>query len=134
VQEWGFRLRDPPRGYCLGIRLALLRVVTRLFLTLAILFPTAAGAQPPADADPALAPWFRSLLVPGTSISCCSVTDCRATEYRIEADLYEALIGGTWHVVPPDKILQRTDNPTGHAVVCWTPQRGILCFVRATES
>ena len=59
---------------------------------------------------------------------------CRATEYRIEADHYEALIGGTWHVVPPDKILQRTDNPTGHAVVCWTPQRGILCFVRATES
>jgi len=34
----------------------------------------------------------------------------------------------------PDKILQRTDNPTGHAVVCWTPQRGIVCFIRATES
>jgi len=134
VQEWGFRLRDPPRGYCLGIRLALLRVVTRLFLTLAILFPATAGGQPPADADPALGPWFRSLLVPGTSVSCCSVTDCRATEYRIEADHYEALIGGSWQVVPPDKILQRTDNPTGHAVVCWTPQRGILCFVRATES
>jgi len=111
-----------------------MRVVTRLFLTVAILFPTGAGAQPPADADPALGPWFRSLLVPGTSISCCSVTDCRATEYRIEADHYEALIGGNWIVVPPDKILQRTDNPTGHAVVCWTPQRGILCFVRATES
>jgi len=62
------------------------------------------------------------------------VTDCRATEYRIEADHYEALIGGNWIIVPADKILQRTDNPTGHAVVCWTPQRGILCFVRATES
>ena len=35
--------------------------------------------------------------------------------------------------MPPDKILQRTDNPTGRAVVCWTPQRGIMCFVRATE-
>ena len=116
------------------MRFALVRVMTRLLLMAALLFPAAVGAQPPADADPALAPWFRSLLVPGTSISCCSVTDCRPTEYRIEADHYEALIGGNWIVVPPDRILQRTDNPTGHAVVCWTPQRGILCFVRATES
>jgi hypothetical protein len=113
---------------------ATVRVMTRVFLAAALLFSATAAAQPPADADPALGPWFRSLLVPGTSISCCSVTDCRATEYRIEADHYEAFIGGSWQVVPPDKILQRTDNPTGHAVVCWTPQRGILCFVRATES
>ena len=80
------------------------------------------------------APWFRSLVQPGTSISCCSVSDCRATEYRIEGDHYEALIGEAWFAVPADKILQRTDNPTGRAVVCWTPQRGILCFIRATES
>ena len=104
------------------MRFALFRIMTRLLLTVALLFPATAGAQPPADADPALGPWFRSLLVPGTSVSCCSVTDCRATEYRIEADHYEALIGGSWQVVPPDKILQRTDNPTGHAVVCWTPE------------
>src|SRR5262249_33737361 len=93
-----------------------------------------AAAEPPPNADPALAPWFRSLLQPGTSISCCSVSDCRATEYRIEADHYEALIGDAWFVVPPDKVLQRTDNPTGRAVVCWTPHRGIVCFARATES
>ena len=116
------------------MRLAPLRGMTRFFLMAALMVATAADAQPPANADPALGPWFRSLLVPGTSISCCSVTDCRPTEYRIEADHYEALIGGNWIVVPPDRILQRTDNPTGHAVVCWTPQRGILCFVRATES
>jgi len=113
---------------------ALVRVMARLLLAVALVLPAAADAAPPADADPTLAPWFRSLRIPGTSISCCSVTDCRATEYRIEADHYEALIGERWLVVPPDKILQRTDNPTGHAVVCWTPQRGILCFVRATES
>jgi hypothetical protein len=94
----------------------------------------AAVAQPPANADPALAPWFRSLLQPGTEVSCCSVADCRPTEYRVERDHYEALIGGNWLAVPADKVLQRTDNPTGHAVVCWTPQRGIMCFVRATES
>jgi hypothetical protein len=85
-------------------------------------------------ADPTLAPWFRSLLQPGTQISCCSLADCRETEYRTNADRYEALVGGNWVSVPPEKILQRTDNPTGHAIVCWTPQRGIMCFVRATES
>src|SRR3974377_194340 len=113
---------------------ATVRVMTRVFLAAALLFSATAGAQPPADADPALGPWFRSLALPGTSIASCSVTDCRATEYRIEADHYEALIGGSWQVVPPDKILQRTDNPTGHPVVCWTPQGGDLCFRGANAS
>lgn len=31
--------------------------------------------------------------------------------------------------VPADKILHRYDNPTGRAVVCWTPALGIMCFV-----
>ena len=107
----------------------------RPFLLAAVmLLAGTAMADPPPNADPALAPWFRSLVQPGTSISCCSVSDCRATEYRIEGDHYEALIGERWFVVPPDRILQRTDNPIGRAVVCWTPQRGIVCFVRATES
>lgn len=109
-------------------------LVKRVVFLAALLGPAAASAQPPPDADPALAPWFRSLLQPGTTVSCCSIADCRATEYRIAADHYEALIGGQWLAVPPDKILDRTDNPTGHAIVCWTPQRGIMCFVRATES
>jgi hypothetical protein len=104
------------------------------FFAAAFLLATAVYAEAPPNADPALAPWFRSLLQPGTSISCCSISDCRATEYRVEGDHYEALIGDKWFVVPPDKILQRTDNPIGRAVVCWSPQRGIVCFVRATES
>jgi hypothetical protein len=101
---------------------------------LILLLAASATAAPPQNADPTLAPWFRSLLQPGTTVSCCSLADCRPAEYRIKADHYEALIGGNWLAVPPDKILQRTDNPTGHAIVCWTPQRGIMCFVRATES
>ena len=108
-----------------------LRVILFMLVVLAI---NPAVADPPPNADPALAPWFRSLLQPGTSISCCSVADCRTTEYRVEGDHYEALIGEAWFAVPPDRILQRTDNPTGRAVVCWTPQRGIVCFVRATKS
>jgi hypothetical protein len=110
------------------------RQVTCAVIASALLLAAAAAAQPPPNADPALAPWFRSLVQPGTTISCCSLADCRATEYRIRADRYEALVAGSWLSVPPEKILQRTDNPTGHAIVCWTPQRGIMCFVRATES
>ena len=105
-----------------------------LVVTTALSFGLPASAEPPPNADPALAPWFRSLMQPGTGMSCCALSDCRATESRIEGDHYEALIGEKWFVVPPERILDRTDNPTGRAIVCWTPQRGIVCFVRATES
>src|SRR5690242_4375759 len=89
----------------------------------------ALGAPPP-DADPNLAPWFRGLRAPGTGTSCCSIADCRPVESRIIGDHYEVFVEGKWLRVPPDLILNRTDNPTGHAVVCWTPTAGILCFVR----
>jgi hypothetical protein len=39
--------------------------------------------------------------------------------------------------VPPDKILQRTDNPTGRAVACLRHFNGhpvVRCFVRPPES
>ncbi|HUK61535.1 MAG TPA: hypothetical protein VLV50_20045 [Stellaceae bacterium] len=100
----------------------------------ALLFAASAVAEPPPDADYRLAPWFQSLRQPGSGISCCSLADCRTTEYRTDGDSYEALIDGRWLIVPEDKVLQRTDNPTGRAVVCWTPARGIMCFVRASET
>ncbi len=54
---------------------------------------------------------------------------------------YEVLIDGRWKMsipfwlrVPPNRIIDRTDNPTNHGVVCFTPEAGILCFVRPAES
>lgn len=93
-----------------------------------------ARAQPPENADPYFAPWFQSLRQPGTGISCCSIADCRQTEYRTGQDGYEALIGDQWIVVPREKVLDHTDNPTGRAVVCYLPGKGILCFVRPSET
>lgn len=87
------------------------------------------AAAPPPDADPALGPWFRDLRAPDTGRSCCSVSDCRATEVRTNGDRYEAYIEGQWLPVPQAKVLSRPDNPTGHAVVCWTPALGIMCFI-----
>jgi hypothetical protein len=39
-----------------------------------------------------------------------------------------------WLRVPPNRIIDRTDNPTNRGVVCFTPEAGILCFVRPAES
>lgn len=99
----------------------------------AVLLAGPARAAPPSDADPALAPWFQDLREPGTGRSCCSITDCRPTEARTTGGRYEVLIEGRWLAVPPDKVLPRADNPTGHAVVCWTPALGIICFVHGPE-
>jgi hypothetical protein len=81
-----------------------------------------------------LAPWFQGLRQPGTGISCCSIADCRPTDFRTQGDHYEAMIDGQWHQVPTATILERMDNPTGRAVVCYTPTRGIMCFVRGPET
>jgi len=93
-----------------------------------------AVARPPPNADMSLAPWFQSLRQPNTGISCCSIADCRQTDFRIAGSHYEAMVEGEWLMVPPDKILPRTDNPTGRAIVCYTPLRGIMCFIRGPEA
>ena len=109
--------------------------VARLMIMGAMLLGGHPGrTAPPENADPALAPWFNSLRAPFTNALCCSIADFRPTDSRISGDHYEAFVGGQWRPVPPDRVLQRTDNPTGRAVVCWTPSTGIMCFVRGPES
>lgn len=93
-----------------------------------------ARAAPPENADPALAPWFNSLQQPQTNALCCSMADCRETLSRLRDGHYEAFIEGEWRAVPDNKVLLRSDNPTGHAVVCWTEHMGIMCFIRPPES
>ena len=103
-------------------------------LALMVLVCRAAVAAPPDNPAPGLSPWYNSLRQPGTNMLCCSVADCRPTLSRLRNNHYEAFIEGQWRVVPDDKVLQRIEYPTGHAVVCWTEGAGILCFVRAPES
>ena len=95
---------------------------------------TGARANPPPDADMSLAPWFHSLMQPGTGMSCCSIADCRPTDYRIRNGHYEALIRGDWKDVPAEVVLHRSDNPTGRAVVCYSPNIGIMCFIKGPET
>lgn len=99
-----------------------------------LLLAATAYAKPPEGADPALAPWYQSLRTPDGNMGCCSIADCRPTDYRQTRDGYEVLIDDRWLAVPPEKILERISNPTGRAVVCYTPALGILCFVRPAET
>jgi hypothetical protein len=123
------------------------RVIARLAavllgVALVTLGGAAAHAQPPENADPALAPWFQSLRSAQGGL-CCSQADCRPVEYRMANDHYEVLIGKQygpsvdehWEEVPAGSVLEKTDNPTGRAIACWTPytQPKVLCFVRPSE-
>ncbi len=91
-------------------------------------------ARPPPDADMSLAPWFHSLHQPGTGMSCCSIADCRPADFRILGGHYQAMVDGIWRDVPAEVVLNRMDNPTGRAIVCYTPYRGIMCFIRGPEA
>ena len=67
----------------------------RAFLTAAMAFALSATlvhALPPDNADPAMAPWFKSLKQPGTGAECCSISDCRAVEVRRDAKGYEVKV------------------------------------------
>lgn len=113
-----------------------------LGLAIMALGGAASQANPPENADPALAPWFRSLRSAQGGL-CCSQADCRPVEFRTLGDHYEVLIGKQygpdveehWEVVPAESVLDKTDNPIGRAVACWTPYTTprVLCFVRPAE-
>jgi hypothetical protein len=102
-------------------------------MLLAALLAAPATAAPPENADPALAPWFQSLKAPDTGVGCCGEADCRAEPWRLIEDRYEAYLDNRWVPIPEDKILQRTDNPLGHAITCHAGQR-IFCFIRPADT
>ena len=75
----------------------------------------------------------------GGAVSCCSpASDCQKTDYETDAEgRYWITTEGERIQVPPDKILQRADNPTGRGVACLRHYNGhpvVRCFVRASES
>jgi hypothetical protein len=131
-------------------------IVALIVILLGVIFGAHLFAAPPANPDPRLKSWFESLKVPGTSKSCCDMSDCRRVAYRAvaERDPEDGRIGGghyevlvtdevfgpgkiskpTWVPVPEDRIITGQGNPTGSAVACWTPYQGVICFVRPAET
>ena len=90
-------------------------------------------AHSPEDVDPAMAPWFRSLETPKFHGSCCSEHDCRvvmSSDVKIDSGTYwvRDMESPGWLKVFPERVLSRTDNPTGHYVAC-VMNHVVLCFV-----
>jgi hypothetical protein len=94
----------------------------------ASMIATPAMAAPPPDADPALAPWFRELRSPASGIPCCDESDSRRTVAQMVPYGWKAKTTNGWIFIPR-RIILRVPNPTGEAILCWTPNRGPICFV-----
>ena len=84
-----------------------------------------------AWSDPERDAWFRSLKMPGSNASCCSLKDCDVTDARQEADgSWSALVAGEWLAVPPDKVLASPLSIDGSAYICASQYSGtVLCFI-----
>jgi len=108
--------------------------------------PPAPGSEDYDQLTP-YADWLKTQQVPGDSIDCCNLSDCRVVAYRAAGDQYEALIasnddrgfikfegGPDRYVTVPDNAIKRgTANPTGRAIACWTrsgtnPDGVLYCF------
>jgi hypothetical protein len=93
-------------------------------------------AAPPPNITPnsALAEWFKGLKQPGTSLVCCSISDCRKVIYRKASDSgYEVLIERNWYAVPKRAILRQKGNPLGSAVACYTTVPGYTTLPGVSE-
>ena len=121
---------------------SLRRVAAPLFAVVTLIFLCSGTAAHPPWAE--FADWFRSLKEPGTEgklgaiPSCCSPErDCQMTDYETDAaGHYWITTAGERIEVPLEKILQRTDNPTGRAVACLRYYNGhpiVRCFIRGPE-
>ena len=45
-------------------------------------------------------------------LSCCSIADCRPTDFRTRGTHYEAMIDGEWREIPPQTVLQQIESFT----------------------
>ena len=114
----------------------------RLAIIVPLLFLSTIVTAHPPEAE--FAGWFHSLKEPSTEtgsghgVPCCSpARDCQMTDYETDAEGgYWITVEGERIQVPPEKVLQRTDNPTGRGVACMRHHDGhpvVRCFVRAPE-
>jgi len=116
-----------------------------LLISGCLLLALPAFAAPPPDADMSLAPWFRSLQVPGTDSKtlCCDMSDCRHYPVRGDGTHYQVFFDNRWLTVPAAAVSDRTDNPTGDYITCiqrdhWTNGEPdgprVLCLFKAPRA
>ena len=85
-----------------------------LLISVLVLTSSAALARPPPGSDGHYSAWYRSLTIPGTSLSCCSKADCRPVGFRTRNGHYEAFIDRTQFTDGPDewvRVPELENNP-----------------------
>jgi hypothetical protein len=105
-----------------------------------LLLFSGARAEPPAEADPSLAPFFHSLKQPGTNYPCCSWADCRPVATRFRGGGLEVFIGEQfpdtvmdWRPVPAENVIHGIANQEGRPIACWFSHR-VFCFIDGGSS
>lgn len=58
--------------------------------------------------------FYKQLMIPGTSMSCCNNRDCRPARYRITATGVEMEVAGRWIVAPQSRVIEHIDATQGH--------------------
>jgi len=118
-------------------------MMRNLFIGGCLLIMASASAAPPPGADMTLAPWYRTLRVPGGETLCCDIADCRHLPVRADGTHYQVLYDNRWLIVPTEAVSDRDDNPTGDYVTCvqrdhWTDGKPdgprVLCLFKAPRT
>jgi hypothetical protein len=121
----------------------LIPILAAMALVAVLVLAGVAYAAPPAGADLSMRPWYESLIDPKTGGSCCGEGDCRHYPTSTYTDPlgkthYQVKFRDVWMAVPDDRILERTDNPTGDIVTCIYPDAFqekpspfVMCLIKA---
>ena len=76
------------------------------------------------------AEWFKSLMMPGSQVPCCDISDCARTEAHWRDGQWWAKVRGLFVPIPRDRELNR-QSIDGDAYVCasYAEDRMIFCFI-----
>lgn len=95
------------------------------------------GAPPPgSDPNSKISQWYKGL-TDDQGNGCCSEVDCRPVLAEMREEAWYVFIDkrifgddapNDWRRVPASKVIDRSDNPTGHSVACWSKLNGFYCF------
>src|SRR6185437_7141339 len=94
-----------PTKFWLTIAVPIIGTLLILGVIFLVIGISRALAAPPQGYDPnsPTAQWYRSLRLPGATMGCCSMADCRPVEARTNGDHWEAWYDDKWIAIPDDK-------------------------------
>lgn len=115
-----------------------MKLAAILFAIVLIVGCASARAQ---DHHPLHRDFYRHWKAPDNpTASCCDarmagpfggeIGDCEPTQARVVDGRWQAWVRqtGVWIAVPDEKIIREPNPNIFDAHLCWTPQRGVICF------